>query len=85
MIKIEWVAENTFYETKPLWVNSLRDTPTVPVIRLALVDAIIEQAVMFARWIVQITDCESDEHQDAKAFLASPGVAEWRKREEGQK
>lgn len=53
----------------------------VPVVRLADVDTLIGTAVMHAQWLVQITDGESDENQDARAFLASPTVQAWRERQ----
>lgn len=76
--KVEYVQERNL-STLP-WSAADRSTP---VVRLAEVEKLLDTAVMHAQWLVQITDGESDENQDARAFLAS--VAAWRKGQEDKK
>ena len=82
-LKIEWVMAAHIHDDVGLVEpHAVR---AVPVVRLEEVDALIGEAVMFAEWIVRLTDCECDENQDARTFLASRDVAKWREREEGRK
>lgn len=58
-------------------------SPCVPVVRLAAVDAILGEAVWAMETIVS-TPCIPHEHGRAQAFLASPAVTDWEKRQGGK-
>ena len=79
-MKIEWVLNDDLYD-QDVW------DPSIPVVRLDAVDQVIGEAVKFAEEITALMGqgCKFLVYVEARAFLNSHLVAEWRKwQEEGK-
>jgi len=89
-LKIEYVNSALLWEDEQSMPDRLTVLGVVPVVRLEQVDAVIAKAEMFAAKTLAMyrpagLDEGSNMMAEAKAFLASTIVDEWRTRQEERK
>ena len=77
-LNIEYCSPHTLFDTHE------EGLVEVPVVRLEAVDQVIGEAVWAMELVRLNTASHMAEHHRAIGFLASPLVAEWRKRQEAQ-
>jgi hypothetical protein len=73
--KVEWVNR------RELWQENTQDNQEVPVVRLAEIKKLIQEAEKFAKNVVRNGRRQADEYVEAQGFLHR--VAAWRTGQEG--
>lgn len=77
---VEWANVNWIYK----YDRAANGEVCTQVVHLHEVDALIQEAVLFAENVTRNGRWQPDEWERARAFLASPLVAAWRERQKGK-